>query len=159
MADMLCAAPSANPFAPFSMPNDAPTAAIHRLFDAINAQDISRAVDQLHADYRGVDATRSVVTTSRAEAEREIQAGLTAFPDLTLSVEQCVVEPPRISVFWGLDATHGGSFLDIPPTQQSISVSGVGLFTLRDDQIVRGVHLWDLAGLLRALRLLPNLPR
>ena len=141
------------------MANDAPTAAIHRLFDAINAQDISRAVDQLHADYRGVDATRSVVTTSRAEAEREIRAGLTAFPDLTLSVEQCVVESPRVSVFWGLDATHGGSFLDIPPTQQSISVSGTGLFTVRDERIVRAVHLWDLAGFLRAIRLLPNLPQ
>jgi steroid delta-isomerase-like uncharacterized protein len=141
------------------MPNDAPTAAIHRLFDAINAQDIPRAVDQLHADYRGVDATRSAVTTSRAEAEREIRAGLTAFPDLTLSVEACVVESPRVSVFWGLDATHGGSFLDIPPTQQSISVSGTGLFTVRDERIVRGVHLWDLAGFLRAIRLLPNLPQ
>lgn len=141
------------------MANDAPTAAIHRLFDAINAQDIPRAVDQLHADYRGVDATRSVATTSRAEAEREIRAGLTAFPDLTLSVEQCVVESPRVSVFWGLDATHGGSFLDIPPTQQSISVSGTGLFTVRDERIVRAVHLWDLAGFLRAIRLLPNLPQ
>jgi len=141
------------------MPSDAPTAAIHRLFDAINAQDIPRAVDQLHADYRGVDATRSVVTPGRAEAGREIRAGLTAFPDLTLSVEQCVVEPPRIFVFWDLDATHGGSFLDIPPTGQSVHVSGTGLFTLRDGRIVRGVHLWDLAGFLRAIRLLPNLPQ
>jgi len=141
------------------MPNEAPTAAIHRLFDAINTQDVSRAVDQLHADYQGVDTTRSVVTASRDEAEHEIRAGLAAFPDLTLSVEECVVESPRASVFWDLDATHGGTFLGIPPTQQSISVSGTGLFTMQDKRIVRGVHLWDLAGFLRAIRLLPNLPQ
>ena len=141
------------------MSNDSPTFVVHRLFDAINAQDIPRAVDQLHADYRGVDATRSVVTTSRDEAEREIRAGLTAFPDLTLSVEQCVADSPRVSVFWGLDATHGGSFLDIPPTGQSVHVSGTGLFTVRDGRIVRAVHLWDLAGFLRTIRLLPDLPQ
>jgi steroid delta-isomerase-like uncharacterized protein len=141
------------------MSNHAPTSVVRRLFDAINAQDILRAVDQLHADFRGVDATRSVVTTSRDEAEREIRAGLTAFPDLTLSVEQCIADSSQVSVFWGLDATHGGSFLDIPPTGQSVHVSGTGLFTVRDGRIVRAVHLWDLAGFLRAIRLLPDLPR
>jgi len=141
------------------MSNDSPTLVVRRLFDAINAQDVPRAVDRLHADYRGVDATRSVVTTSRDEAEREIRAGLEAFPDPTFSLQDCITDPPRVSVFWSLDATHGGSFLDIPPTGQSVHVSGTGLFTVRDGRIVRAVHLWDLAGFLRAIRLLPNLPR
>ncbi len=63
-----------------------------------------------------------------------------------------------MSVFWSLDAVHEGPFLDIPPTQQSVAVSGTGLFTVREGQIVRGIHLWDLAGFLRDVHLRPELP-
>ena len=141
------------------MTTDHRPSVVHRLFDALNVQDVPRAVDQLDDAYRGVDATRSVVTVGRDEAEREIRAGLTAFPDPTFTLQQRLVDPPRVSVFWTLDAVHGGSFLDIPPTGQSVHVSGTGLFTVRDGRIVRAVHLWDLAGFLRAIRLLPDLPQ
>ena len=139
---------SANPFRA-SMPTEARMSAVHRLFDALNAEDAPR----------GVDATRSVLTVGREEAEREIRAGLAAFPEPTFSIQQCLVDPPRVSVFWTLDAAHEGAFLDIPPTGQSVHVSGTGLFTVRDGQIVRAVHLWDLAGFLRSIKLLPDLPR
>lgn len=141
------------------MPSQAPSSVIRRLYDALNAQNVSRAVDQLDASYRGVDATRSVVTVGQDEAEREIRAGLTAFPDPTFSIQRRLVEPPRVSVLWTLDAVHEGAFLDIPPTQQSVHVGGTGFFTVREGRIVQAVHLWDLAGFLRAIQLLPDLPK
>jgi len=141
------------------MSTETPEPVIHRLFDALNAHDVDAAVALLGPSYRGIDATRSVVTASRNEAEREIRAGLRAFPDLRFSILQCVADPPHASVFWSMAAVHEGSFLGVPPTSQSVAVSGTGLFTVRDGRIVRGVHLWDLAGFLRAIRLLPDLPR
>lgn len=140
------------------MPDASPTSVVRRLFDAVNAHDVDRAVDQLDRSYRGVDATRSALTVGRKAAEREMRAGLTAFPSLALSIERCVANPPVVSVFWSMDAVHEGPFLDIPPTHHSVAVSGTGFFTVRDDRIVRGVHLWDLAGFLRAVKLLPDLP-
>lgn len=140
------------------MPYDTPESVVHRLFDALNAHEVDRAVNQLDRSYRGIDATRSALTVGRDEAKREVRAGLTAFPALTLSVQQCIADPPHVSVFWGMEAVHEGPFLDIPPTHQPVSVSGTGLFTVRDGQIIRGVHLWDLAGFLRAVKLLPDLP-
>lgn len=154
---MLWGAQSANQSRP-SMPDASPTAVVRRLFDALNDHDLDRAASQLDRSYRGVDATRSALTVGREAAEREMQAGLTAFPTLTLSVERCVADPPEVSVFWCMDAVHEGAFLDIPPTHKSVAVSGMGLFTIRDGRIVRGVHLWDLAGFLRAVELLPDLP-
>lgn len=141
------------------MPDVPPTSTVRRLFDALNAHDVDRAVDQLDQSYRGVDATRSALTVGRDAAEREMRAGLTAFPGLTVSVEQCIAESSRVAVFWALDAVHEGFFLDIPPTQKTVSVSGMGLFTVRDGRIVQAVHLWDLAGFLRGIQLLPDLPR
>lgn len=69
-----------------------------------------------------------------------------------------VGRPPHVAVFWRMEAMHEGPFLEIPPTHQAVDVSGTGLFIVRDEQIIRGVHLWDLAGLLRAVNLLPDLP-
>lgn len=140
------------------MPDASPTTVVHRLFDALNDHDVDRAADQLDRSYRGVDATRSALTVGRDAAEREIRAGLTAFPSLSLSIEWCVADPPEVSVFWSMDAVHEGTFLEIPPTHQSVTVSGTGFFTVHDDRIVRGVHLWNFAGFLRAVKLLPDLP-
>lgn len=140
------------------MPDASPTSVVHRLFDALNDHDVVRATDQLDRSYRGIDATRSALTRGREAAEREIRTGLTAFPAFSVSIEQCVTDPPEVSVFWTMDAVHEGTFLDIPPTHQSVTVSGTSFFTVHDRRIGRGVHLWDLAGFLRAVKLLPDLP-
>jgi predicted ester cyclase len=140
-----------------TMPTDDPAAVLHALFDALNAHDTDRAARHLAPSYHGLDATRSATTEGRDAARAEIQTGLDAFAP-TFSIRQCVADPPHVAVFWRMAAVHEGSFLQIPPTHQSMSVSGTGLFTVRDEQITRGVHLWDLAGLLRAVNLLPDLP-
>jgi len=139
------------------MPTDDPASVLHTLFDALNAHEADRAAAQLSPSYRGLDTTRSATTTGREAARAEIQTGLDAFAP-TFSVQKCVSDPPRVAVFWCMEAVHEGPFLDIPPTHRSVEISGTGLFTVRDGKITRGVHLWDLAGLLRAMGLLPDLP-
>jgi ketosteroid isomerase-like protein len=49
------------------------------------------------------------------------------------------------------------AFPDIPPTGREIEVRGVSLLTVEDGKITHGLNVWDTAGLLRALRLLPEL--
>ena len=46
----------------------------------------------------------------------------------------------------------------VPPTDRRIEVCGVTLLTVQDGKIVRGLYLWDMAGLLRSMKLLPDLP-
>jgi hypothetical protein len=57
-----------------------------------------------------------------------------------------------------MEAEHAGSFLQIPATNRSVTVRGISMLSVRDGKITRGIHLWDLAGLLRDVNLLPNLP-
>jgi predicted ester cyclase len=140
-----------------AMPTDDPAAVLRDLFDALNAHEVDRAAHQLASSYRGLDATRSSVTVGRDEARAEIQTGLDAFAP-TFSIRQCVADPPHVAVFWDMEAVHEGPFLQIPPTHQPVDVGGAGLLTVHDEQITRGLHLWDLAGLLRTLGLLPDLP-
>lgn len=135
-----------------------PTDTIQTFFDALNARDVERAVRLVAPSYRGRDVTRSSLTRGREQARREIRAGMRAFSDLTFSLPACVADAPHVSVRWEMEARHDGSFLHVPATGRDVSVSGMGFFTVRDAQIVRAVHLWDFAGLLRTCGLLPNLP-
>lgn len=140
-----------------TMPDPSPSAVVRSLFDALNAGEAARAAHHLAPNYRGFDATQSAVTMGRDEAHLEIQKGLDAFAP-AFSVQQCLTDPPHVFVFWHMDAVHEGSFLQIPPTHQPVAISGTGVFNVRDGEITRGLHLWDLAGLLRAVNLLPDLP-
>jgi hypothetical protein len=47
--------------------------------------------------------------------------------------------------------------MNIPPTGRSVEIRGVSMLTIKDNQVQRGLYIWDVAGLLRALGLLPEL--
>lgn len=140
------------------MESQSPSHVVRQLFEAINEEDVEAATQLIDPSYRGIDATRSALTVGKEKAGREIEAGLEAFSNASFSVLHTISEPPFVSVFWTLDAVHEGTFLHIPPTHLDVAVSGVGLFDVEEGRIVRAVHLWDFAGLLRNLGLLPDLP-
>ncbi len=94
----------------------------------------------------------------REEALAEVQAGLAAFPTPTFTIHQRLRGASHETVLWQMDAVHEGSFLQIPATNRPVTVNGIAMFSIRDDEITRGFHLWDLAGLLRSVNLLPELP-
>lgn len=133
-----------------------PLRTVRALFDALNAHDPDRAAHYIDPAYHGIDATRSALTVGRADARAEIRAGLTAFPDAVFDIEETLVGATSVFAYWTLDATHEASFLNLPTTGRSVAVNGTGLFTVKDEQIVHAVHLWDLAGLMRSAGLLPS---
>ena len=47
--------------------------------------------------------------------------------------------------------------MNIPPTGKKIAVKGVSILTIHEGRIVRGLYVWDVAGMLRDLGLLPDL--
>lgn len=133
-------------------------AVVQAFVEALDAHDVDRATRQFGTAYRGIDVTRSALTFGPDEARADIERGLAAFPGLSCSVHQCVAQGDYVSVFWSMRGRHEGTVFRIPPTGKQVSISGSGLLTIRDGAIVRGVYLWDLAGLLRTVNLLPDLP-
>jgi hypothetical protein len=47
--------------------------------------------------------------------------------------------------------------MNIPPTGHKVQVRGVSIIDVEDGLIVRGQYIWDLAGMLRHMGLLPEL--
>jgi steroid delta-isomerase-like uncharacterized protein len=86
-------------------------------------------------------------------AVRERAARLfAAFPDLTLSRVDLVVDGPRHADRWVLTGTHEGELLGLAPTGRKVRVDGATFTVMNDDGLVaQDHHYFDIAGLLTQL--------
>ncbi len=138
--------------------NAAPPQPLSSLIEAWNAHDPDRVSSFYAADFVGVDLSQSqLVLEGTAGLRRLLAAAWRAFPDLELIPEEMIVDCDRLAVFWLAQGTHQGRLLNIPPTGRKVQWRGVSWLTWRDDKIEKAAYLWDLAGLLRTLGLLPDL--
>jgi steroid delta-isomerase-like uncharacterized protein len=133
-------------------------ALIHDLIAALNAHALDRAASFVAGDYRGVDLSRSRRCHGPEQVRQSWQEWGQAFPDFDLAVREIIIGEEQVTVLWTLDGTHQGAFLHVPATQRPVHITGVSLLRLREARITRGMHLWDMAGMLRTMKLLPDLP-
>jgi hypothetical protein len=68
-----------------------------------------------------------------------------------------VTDEDHIALFWIATGTHRGPLMHIPPTRRPFEIRGVSLLRIDADKITEILSLWDVAGLLRAVGLLPDL--
>jgi steroid delta-isomerase-like uncharacterized protein len=133
------------------------TELLDQLLAAWNAHDI-RAVAELYADdYEEIDVARAQPAVGAAMLRRTLLYYLRAFPDLHITLDDVLVNGERAALYWTWTGTQHGAFMNIPPTGHTVTVRGTSLITLKDGKIQRAVRIWDLAGLLRDLKLLPEL--
>ncbi|MBI2912167.1 MAG: ester cyclase [Chloroflexi bacterium] len=92
---------------------------------------------------------------ARASAARYFNA----FPDLHLVAEEIIVQGDRAALVWRARGTQRGPFMNIPATGRSVEFHGVSVLTIAGGKVTHSLSIWDLAGLLRSLGLLPELPR
>ncbi len=107
-------------------------------FAALNALAAPECVD--HAAAPGPAALAQFLVTWR-----------TAFPDLTLTVEDLAAARDRVATRWTLHGTHRGAFLGRPPTGRRVAVAGAERYRLADGKIVERWAAIEIAELLRQL--------
>ena len=122
-----------------------------------NRHDLARSVALYATDYVGVDVGCGIVQHGPTAAGRCLAAYWEAFPDLRIAVEELVVEEDRVALAWRTRGRHLGTFMNIPPTGRRVTLRGVSLLTVQGGLVRRATHVWDVAGFLRAVRLLPDL--
>jgi steroid delta-isomerase-like uncharacterized protein len=127
------------------------------LFDAWNSQDVDRVIALYAPDYEGTDIGQANPPLSR-EGERErVTRYLNAFPDLRFTLENVLVDNNQAAVMWTARGTHQGSLMNIPATGHTVTVRGMSMLVIHEGEIKRAFYVWDLAGLLREIGLLPEL--
>ena len=130
---------------------------IRDLIDAWNSHDVDRALEFYAPDYSGEDVGRAQRHQGHAGARKFIGAYVRAFPDVQLSADEMIGEGERAALMWTARGTHLGAIMNIPPTNRPVQIRGVSLLTLQQDKIYHATYIWDVAGLLRNIGLLPEL--
>ncbi len=126
------------------------------LLDAWNGHDLDRFLSHFSSRYAGIDVNDRVPQQGLDGLRKSAARYLEAFPDLRATCDGILVDGDRVAVLWTARGTHLGVFMHIPPTQRQIQIRGVALLTIEDNTIRHGVYVWDTAGILRDLGLLPH---
>ena len=124
---------------------------------AWNAHDVHTVVSHYSPDYEEIDVARAQPQIGPDHVRRTMLYYLRAFPDFQVMLNDALVNGDRAALYWTWTGTHRGTFMNIPATGHRVTVRGTSLVTLESGQIRRALRIWDLAGLLRDLKLLPEL--
>lgn len=102
--------------------------------------------DQLHADHFEdcSSAGRPGTKEGFASGLREM---LWAFPDLTTTVEDLVIDEQRsrVSVRWRAQGLNKHSFLGREATHKESTITGIEIIDIIDDKIVKRWGEWDVS--------------
>lgn len=130
---------------------------IQELTDAWNSHDLERVLPYYSEEYEGVDIGEPQLQRGREAVKEMLIRYWRAFPDLQFTVENLVVEEGRMAIAWLAEGTQQGPIMNIPPTGRRVEIRGVSIIDVKDGLVVRGEYIWDLAGMLRHMGLLPEL--
>jgi steroid delta-isomerase-like uncharacterized protein len=80
-----------------------------------------------------------------------IQAMHTAFPDSTIEILQIIEDEDRVAIHWQTRGTHQGTYMDVPATGRSVTVSGASFLRFEGEKLAEEWVIWDPRELLSAL--------
>lgn len=110
------------------------------VIDELVAGDYELHVPSAPKEFRGPEGFKEFVRMYR-----------TAFPDLTLSVEDRVVEGDKIADRIVSRGTHEGELMGIEPTGRETEITSMVIHHLEDGEVVADYGLLDNFGLLQQL--------
>ena len=137
---------------------DATTRLVEDLVAALNSQDLERVAGYYSPDFVGADAGQRNPERGRAQVIRSFEHLLQGFPDAVFTINSIVDGGREVALVWTVRGTHRGTFFNVPRTERQVEMLGISVLEFDEGLIVRGQRLWDIAGFLRSVRLLPDLP-
>jgi steroid delta-isomerase-like uncharacterized protein len=127
-----------------------------RIFDTFNTHDAAAtaALFAPNAVLRDIAVPQPVV--GRAQIAGVYARHLVAIPDTLVRVERMVAEGESVVAEWTISGTHQGKLMGIPASGRAVTIAGVSIIRFREGAPVEDTRVWDLAGLLRQIGLLPR---
>ncbi len=128
------------------------------LITAWNDHSARRVSSFFSEDYVGEDVGLHGQMRGPRDVRRYVAYNLLGFPDLHFEVHDTIAQGDKVALVWTVIGTHKGRVMNIPPTGAKVSAQGVSILTVRAGRIVHSLRVWDVAGMLRHIGLLPDLP-
>jgi steroid delta-isomerase-like uncharacterized protein len=127
---------------------------INQAWNSHNAEAVLRLYSP---KYIGDDVGQASPLHGHADLRALLKVYWSAFPDLRFVCKDCLIQDSRLVAVWVAQGTHQGTILNIPPTGHRVEVKGMSIIDVQDGLIVRAQSIWDMAGMLRHMGLLPEL--
>ncbi len=124
---------------------------------AWNSHNIENVLRFYSPEYVGSDVGQPAPLQGHKALRTMLERYWQAFPDLQFVVTDKIIQASRATIVWTAEGTHQGPIMNIPATGHKVHVKGVSVIDVQGGLVVRGQHIWDLAGMLRYLGLLPDL--
>ena len=74
-----------------------------------------------------------------------------AFPDITITFEDIIIEGNKVACRYILSGTHKGEFADLRPTDKQFVVKGMTIFSFRDAKVIERWNVVDMKSLMEQL--------
>jgi uncharacterized protein (TIGR02246 family) len=121
------------------------------LFERREAAWRKRDAPALAADHTPIGVVVSPtggVLEGRAQIEHIYNVWFTAFPDLTITTEDLIVDGDRVAWLCRIAGTHLGEFFGVSATKRRIEIAGAFIYRLQDGLIAHERRVLDFTGLL-----------
>jgi steroid delta-isomerase-like uncharacterized protein len=118
----------------------------------------TQALAQFHALNGIAESPMYATRMGRQSIEEAYRSFITSFPDMTMDVENLLVDPPHIVFFATINATHMNDFFGLPGTNRHIEFRMAWLLTVENGLIARDHRVYDFTGILLQVGLLRAKP-
>lgn len=127
------------------------------LIAALNSHNLDRITALYAPETEEIDIGQASPKFGANAVRQTITRLLHAFPDFHFHLDENIIENNRVVITWTFRATHRGTYMNIPATNRPVEVRGVSILTVENNKITRLLRIWDTAGMLRSMGLLPEL--
>lgn len=105
---------------------------LHRWFDEVWNQKREDAIDEMMTEDVIIHGLGDEPIVGRENFKPFWKAFVSAFPDITVTVEDAIVAGDKMSCRCTVRGTHTGEGLGFSPTNKTVEFTGGGLCSLRD---------------------------
>ena len=128
------------------------------IIDTWNTKVDEKIIQLYSLNYEGEDLSGSKKRSGIEGVKSWLNSVLHAFPNIRYTLVDYVENGDRLVLHWLADGNHHGSFLKIPASGKPVSINGISFLKIEKGKIKEGKLFWDLAGVLRQIGLLPQMP-
>jgi len=128
-----------------------------QIIDAWNSRSDEIILPFYSLDYVVEDITAGRVREGWEGMRQWTRSVFTAFPNLHYTLLNEVEKDGKLVLHWLSKGNHQGPLMKIPATGKNVFIHGMSILQLENGKITHGIVMWDLAGVLRQIGLLPQI--
>jgi steroid delta-isomerase-like uncharacterized protein len=116
------------------------------LYEVINHGDVS-AIEELVSDRHVLHTSNNRDLTGQEALREHVLTLRTAFPDLSVTINEVIADGNIVSARWTLSGTHRAEWNGIPASNRQVKATGLTMMRIKDEKIQETWNVVDLVAI------------